>query len=437
MSRDDQYKQFVSASPLLEMLDEQKRQTDRFRDLLAPSSLGVLDGLISDQQLKADRFSELIGPPVSEGLEQFMSDRSASEAIKQIVESGAHASLAAKAIYDSTRAFALPKYEPFTDAIFGSGHGLLPTRHERIMNESPELERKLRELEKQLAQLRADVSDKTRALHEQEAGSARKDEDIRELQQKNEELTQTQRLAHLLARVEPAAQRKLLDSDEFRAQFDRQEPCDAFVMSIDIRRSTELMLKAREPKLFAEFILQLTNTLREIVLLNHGIFDKFTGDGVLAFFPLFYSGPDAGLFVLQAAEHAHTAFAKRYDDHRHCFLTILRDVGLGIGVDFGRVQIVQLGSEFTVVGTPVVYACRMAGAEAGHTLVNQPAYEQLSARHSVVCDFAPVDLLIKHEGRTLGYSTRLNGRPYEAAGPEWYSSGEQRRPNSNGLKIKS
>ncbi len=70
-------------------------------------------------------------------------------------------------------------------------------------------------------------------------------------------------------------------------------------MSIDIRRSTDLMLKAREPRLFADFVTGLCSKLKNLIVNNYGVFDKFTGDGVLAFFPDFYSGPDAGLLAVR------------------------------------------------------------------------------------------------------------------------------------------
>lgn len=397
------------------MLEDQQRQADRLREMLDMSRFTGLDRIIADQQRETDRLRELVeSSRITSAIEKLVSpEYSAAAQIKKLVDGSIHTPTSYERMLESI------------GAIAPSGPGTAyrkSSAQERDMNESPELQRKLRELETKLTQLNADVTDKARALKELEAGSAEKDDAIRALEQTITQLSETQRLAHLLARVEPAAQRQILESPVFREAFNRDEPCDAYVMSIDIRRSTDLMLKARDPRLFAEFLLGLTRTLRRIILLNHGIFDKFTGDGVLAFFPTFYSGKDAGLLVLQAAKEAHSAFHAHYDAHRHCFLTIRRDVGLGIGIDFGRVQIVQIESEFTVVGTPVVYACRMAGADAGQTLANQPAFEQLSAAHSVVCDFRAVDLEIKHEGPTLAYAARLNGRPYVVSPPDWFSN---------------
>jgi class 3 adenylate cyclase len=139
-------------------------------------------------------------------------------------------------------------------------------------------------------------------------------------------------------------------------------------MSIDIRRSTELMLKARSPEEFASFITTLSTELMKIVMESYGVFDKFTGDGVLAFFPEFYSGPEAASYAIATADKCHAAFARHYRTFRKSFTSVLTEIGLGIGIDYGSVHLVQLGRGLTVVGTAVVYACRLSGAPAGGTL---------------------------------------------------------------------
>src|SRR5262249_2842053 len=149
---------------------------------------------------------------------------------------------------------------------------------------------------------------------------------------------------------------KLLESEEFRKMFSQSQGCPAFVMSVDIRRSTELMLKARTPEQFANFITTLCRDLESIVKSNYGVFDKFTGDGVLCFFPEFFTGDDAGYWVVKAANECHRAFELRYREFRSSFSTILIEVGLGIGIDYGTVHLVQMAGGLTVVGSPVVYA---------------------------------------------------------------------------------
>lgn len=275
------------------------------------------------------------------------------------------------------------------------------------------------EFASEISRLKSEINDKTHALLKQEVSGKDKEKRIQELQTDLEALKEKQNLSHLLSRVGSEAQNKLLSSPDFRALFTEESPHPSYVLSIDIRRSTELMLKARNPRLYAEFITGLARELRDEILGNYGIFDKFTGDGILAFFPAFYTGNDAGYFVLKAAHNCHRLFEEHYNANKHCFTSILKDIGLGIGIDYGEVQLVQIGADFTVVGTPVVYACRMGGAEAGHTYINQPAFEKLFESYSAICDFDECEITIKHEGRTLAYGVELNGKEFDAEAPEW------------------
>ena len=244
-----------------------------------------------------------------------------------------------------------------------------------------------------------------------------------ELNTKNEELKKKNKLSNLLNRVNSQAQEKLFGSEEFQNQFNNQTT-NAFVVSIDIRRSTDLMLKAREPRLFAEFISSVASELRAVVLGNYGIFDKFTGDGVLAYFPDFYSGQDAGFYCVKTANECHDVFNSIYTQHRKCFTTITKETGLGIGVDYGTINLQQIGGELVIVGTPVVYACRMSSAKSGTTLLNQPAFEQLLEKYSSCLDFIETDLEIKNEGVTLAYRVQMNQKKYTCSAPEWTTENE-------------
>lgn len=276
-------------------------------------------------------------------------------------------------------------------------------------------------LENELRELRQEVEQKSQALFEERASNKESEQRIQELDEAVKKLGQRERLAFLLSQVHPAARRLLERSDAFRDRFLLPGECTGFVVSVDMRRSTDLMLKARRPEQFSSFISSLCQELAGIVLNSFGVFDKFTGDGILAFFPEFYSGPDAGYYALSAAERCHAAFESHYEAHRTAFNSVLRDVGLGIGVDFGKFNLVQVSGGLTVVGTPVVYACRMGGAPAGLTLLNQPAFEVISERYGGRFYFEETEILLKHEGPTLAYRVRSNSRTFEPALPDWMS----------------
>lgn len=240
------------------------------------------------------------------------------------------------------------------------------------------------------------------------------------------ELQTKEDLNFLLNRVSSPAQDRLAKDVEFREMFAENRECSAFVMSVDIRRSTELMLKARSPASFAEFISGLTRELCECVIGNNGVFDKFTGDGILAFFPEDFSGEDAGFRAVKAASECHEIFEKRYRKNRGSFTSVLTGVGLGIGIDYGAVRLLRIEG-LTVVGVPVVYACRMSGANPGDTLLNQPAYEVIHAKYSGIMHFSESFIDIKHEGKILAYKVVLPENSFICTTPQWmtdFSSGE-------------
>ena len=224
----------------------------------------------------------------------------------------------------------------------------------------------------------------------------------------------------VLAKLSPRAHEAFFSDQSLQDRFlASKSGCDAFILSIDIRRSTELMLKARTAELFAEFMAGLCEDLKGLICDKFGVVDKFTGDGILASFPEFFSGPDAGYRAISAAHEAHLVFAKRYKQHRRSFFTILRDVGLGIGIDYGNVRFMRIAGDLTVVGAPVVYATRMSSAPAGKSVLNQPAYERILSQYRAFCSTSETELDIKLEGRVLAYEVRLKKHSFTPADPPW------------------
>lgn len=278
---------------------------------------------------------------------------------------------------------------------------------------------KVRSLENEIRKLQDNLKKMAGDLKQEKDTAAGHKERETKLNTTLSELTKKQQLAFLLDRVSPEAADVLLDSERLRNEFLGADPRPLFAMSVDIRRSTDLMLKARTPQAFATFITKLCNDLMDVVRSHHGVVDKFTGDGILCFFPEFFSGEDAGYYALAAADACHSTFNRHYRAHRNSFRSVLQDVGLGIGVDYGDCHLVQVAGNLTIVGSPVVYACRLGGAPAGTTLLNQPAYEIISDRHGGRVLLEETSIEIKHEGVLVAYSATLSRANFVPSPPAW------------------
>ncbi len=195
----------------------------------------------------------------------------------------------------------------------------------------------------------------------------------------------------------------------------------AFVLSLDLRGSTALMLKAKSPALFAKLVTTALGAIERCVKHHLGIFDKFSGDGVLALFPDDFSGPDAGLRALSCAREAAAIFNAVYGESASSFITVLADAGMGAGIDFGEVTMLRVCGAITALGTPVVYACRLGGAPKDCIYLNQGARDVLVARHPAEVELEKTTMEVKHEGRIVVYNARLkSAEALKFALPTWW-----------------
>jgi hypothetical protein len=116
---------------------------------------------------------------------------------------------------------------------------------------------------------------------------------------------------------------------------------------------------------------------------------------------------------------------------------VLKEVGLGIGVDYGECHLVQVAGSLTIVGVPVVYACRLGGAPAGKTLLNQPAYEAISEKHGGRVLLNETSIEIKHEGVLFAYEATLSRSDYQPAQPAWMDAKKAVSDSSAGAAGKA
>jgi class 3 adenylate cyclase len=144
-----------------------------------------------------------------------------------------------------------------------------------------------------------------------------------------------------------------------------------FVMAADIRESTALMKESIRFERFASVMDRFVSSVRSGIRRSGGWFDKFTGDGFLAYW-IAPSSPKEEYqrrFVEAAGNLAHTAhelielFHRRVlEDFRRNSRNLSDGVGLSIGLDAGPGFLVEIAGELTLVGPPVVGAVRMVNA---------------------------------------------------------------------------
>jgi class 3 adenylate cyclase len=158
-------------------------------------------------------------------------------------------------------------------------------------------------------------------------------------------------------------------------------PIQMFVMAADIRESTTLMKESIRLERFAQVMDKFVSSVRRGIRASGGWFDKFTGDGFLAYWVVQDGDADTyeERFVQTTGNVAHTAhlltdlFHRRVlEDFRSNSRNLSGGVGLSMGLDGGPGYLVKIADELTVVGPPVVGAVRMvtAAVDPGEILAN-------------------------------------------------------------------
>jgi class 3 adenylate cyclase len=179
------------------------------------------------------------------------------------------------------------------------------------------------------------------------------------------------RIAELLSVHAPPDWEQRFRRDELLDAIIDTTPLQMFVMAADIRESTLLMKEAVRFEQFAKIMDKFVSAVRSGIGTPGGWFDKFTGDGFLAYWiaPAQPKEEYQRRFVEAAGNLAHTAhelidlFHRRVlEDFRRNSRNLSDGVGLSIGLDAGPGFLVEIAGELTLVGPPVVGAVRMVNA---------------------------------------------------------------------------
>jgi class 3 adenylate cyclase len=160
----------------------------------------------------------------------------------------------------------------------------------------------------------------------------------------------------------------------------RKESTPLIVMAADIRASNILMKEAVDLYRYASILEAFTQHARETVWDSKGLFDKFTGDGFLAYWS--YTPTRLGVVLRRVFGVARKLFATFFEEFIPEFRANSQNfpggIGLAIGLDEGVASIVAIADEPTIVGPAVVGATRMVEvAHPWETLANVRLGEHL------------------------------------------------------------
>ncbi len=178
---------------------------------------------------------------------------------------------------------------------------------------------------------------------------------------------------------------KLLRSGAIETLIEQANQTQSIVVVGDICRSQDLMTYALNRDSFSRYLAEFLEGTRTVVEANGGIFDKFTGDGFVAYFNEAVSGAQdldyqASFlkFVDEEAQFARRLFARWVQTVRKL---PPGGIGLAIGADVGVISIQHREGHLIAVGDALVWATRMAAeANSDETVVNNALYHALKNR---------------------------------------------------------
>jgi class 3 adenylate cyclase len=146
---------------------------------------------------------------------------------------------------------------------------------------------------------------------------------------------------------------------------------EAIVVVGDLRMSTLVLKEAIRPSVYARFIVGFTEAVHGLANASGGWFDKFTGDGFVAFWIPPISHPVETGRIPEFCRTVLSAADSLLANLRRNSRNFPAGTGLSIGIDAGPCELVRVGELVTVVGSPIVGATRMvAGASAHQTILN-------------------------------------------------------------------
>ena len=182
--------------------------------------------------------------------------------------------------------------------------------------------------------------------------------------------------------------------------FSKMSDYDTLVMVADIRRSQDLVTYEITPDYYRKQIIGFISEVRKILLEDYAIFDRFTGDGFIAYFNKFVceeNGKDYYEMMLDACKRIQSFSEGYFDDWSSNIRKLpVEPIGLSIGVDSGKVVFMESEFQLLAIGDACVWATRMSDAgKKGQVVFNNIPYHRIAAFGDPDCS-SEIDAITKN-----------------------------------------
>lgn len=176
--------------------------------------------------------------------------------------------------------------------------------------------------------------------------------------------------------VSPQVAEQLLDAG---TEFGHPTERDVAVIFADMRGFTSITERTPPGVLIEKILNRYFTAMTEVLYAFGGTIDKFLGDGIIGVFGSPIAYPDDPQRALVASVEMQRAFARLARQWR---AELGLDIGMGVGLSYGRAVVGNIGSEqrqdYTLIGDVVNTASRLSGlARAGQVIVSYHLVEAL------------------------------------------------------------
>jgi class 3 adenylate cyclase len=162
----------------------------------------------------------------------------------------------------------------------------------------------------------------------------------------------------------------------------RQIEIDATILFADLRGYTSLA-RSQSNKAISQLLDAFYDECAEAIWEEDGIVNKTMGDAVMSIFNFPIRRDDHASSAVRAARTIQQRWRERRKQLSHAFGADSSTIGIGVGVDSGKVNFGEFGrahQDLTAIGTVVNVAARAQGAAAaGEILVTEAVRERAQA----------------------------------------------------------